>query len=87
MLKTTGRVLKAGQVQWQGSLRLDVHPKAGSGAEVPSDAAAPAKIRIVENQSQFALFEVTCACGKTMFVRCEYSELEESPTSAEVAMS
>ncbi|MDI9433642.1 MAG: hypothetical protein QM570_18160 [Planctomycetota bacterium] len=87
MPRMTGRVLKAGQVQWQGAFQLELHPKAGAGSETPSEAAVPAKIRIVENQSQFALFEVTCACGKTLFVRCEYSEPQESPMSAQAALS
>lgn len=87
MPKTTGHLLKAGTVQWQGSLPLDLNPKVAPNPAAASQATAPAKIRIAENHPQFALVEVTCSCGKTMLVRCEYSESEGSPTPAEIAPS
>lgn len=87
MPKMTRRVLKAGQVQWQGPFRLALDPTAAPSPGASPHASAPAKIRITENHAQFALVEVTCSCGKTTFVRCDYSGPEGSPTPAETEPS
>jgi hypothetical protein len=87
MLRTTGRVLKAREVQWQGALQLDLDPKAAPSPGAVPHTSVPARIRITENHPQFALVEVTCSCGKTMLVRCEYPGLEGSPTPAETGAS
>jgi hypothetical protein len=87
MPKMTRRVLKAREVQWQGSLRLDLDPKAAPGASASPHASAPARIRIAENHAQYALVEVTCSCGKTTFVRCEYAKPDGTPTSAQTVPS
>jgi len=86
MPKLTRRVLKASQVQWHGSFRLDLHPKAApkTGA---SCGAAPTRIRIAENHPHYALVEVTCSCGKTTLVRCEYARPDGAPASAATVAS
>ncbi len=85
MQKLTRRVLKASQVQWQGSFRLDLDPKTVPSPGASPHAAVPARIRIAENHPQFALVEVTCSCGKTTFVRCEYASPEEPASASTVS--
>jgi len=74
MEKAAGRILKSNNVKLEGRFRLD----AGSGVKCPSNernaALAPAQVRIVENQPQFAVVEVTCCCGAKTLVRCEYQD-------------
>ncbi len=86
MPKLTRRVLKASQVQWQGSFRLDLDPKAAPTAGAAC-GAAPTRIRIAENHPQYALVEVTCSCGKTTLVRCEYAQPDGAPASATTVVS
>lgn len=87
MPKMIRRVLKARQVQCQGSFSLDLDPKATPKAGGSPHASAPARIRIAENHPQFALVEVTCSCGKTTFVRCEYAESDGVPVPVDAAPS
>ena len=86
MPKLTRRVLKASQVHWQGSFRLDLHPKAAPTAGAPS-GAAPTRIRSAENHLEYALVEVACSCGKTTLVRCEYARPDGAPASAATVAS
>jgi len=30
------------------------------------------QVRIVENCPQYTIIEITCACGKTSYIRCEH---------------
>ncbi len=82
MPKMTRRVLKASEVQWAGSFRLELNPQAAPDPGASSRGAAPARIRIAENHPQFALVEVTCSCGKTTVVRCEYASQDGASAPA-----
>jgi hypothetical protein len=63
MLKPTRRILKADEVAFRDPFHLDLDPA------VPP--AGPS-VRIAQNHPQYAVIEVTCACGKTTYIRCEY---------------
>jgi hypothetical protein len=72
MLQTTRRILKADEVAFCDPYHLDLDPVAlSAGPETPSAAAGPS-VRIAQNHPQYAIIEVTCPCGKTTYVRCEY---------------
>jgi hypothetical protein len=75
MEKAAGRILKSNNVKLEGQFRLD----AGPGVKCPSNernaALAPAQVRIVENQPEFAVVEVTCCCGAKTLIRCEYPDV------------
>lgn len=66
-------LLKTSEVQFaeplQLSLDLAAPPPTGAA---PADSQ-PARIRIAENHPEYALVEVTCSCGKTTYVRCDYA--------------
>jgi len=66
-------VLKANEVQFADPLRLPLDPTAPLETSVPTPASGPAHIRIVENHPKYALVEVTCSCGTTTQVRCDYA--------------
>ena len=73
MVKTTRRILKADEVALRDPFRLDLAPTAlSAGPEFP--AAAGPSVRIAQSHPQYAIIEVTCPCGRTTSIRCEYSE-------------
>jgi len=73
MGKTTGHILKAGDVKLEGQLHLDLwNVQAGPLKE--KGAAA----RIIENHQEFAVLEVTCSCGRKIYLKCEYGGSEVS---------
>ena len=73
MPKTMRHVLKAGQVQLAGPQQLCLDPGATPQTGGLPATSTPARIRIAENHPEYALVEMTCSCGKTTFVRCDYA--------------
>ncbi|MCL5282332.1 MAG: hypothetical protein M1376_20795 [Planctomycetes bacterium] len=72
MLKTTRRILKANEVAFRDPLHLDLDPVVSTaGTEAPATTAGPS-VRIAQNHPQYAIIEITCPCGKTTYLRCEY---------------
>ncbi len=64
-------ILRGNEVEIEGHYDL--------GAGKPGLATAEAnqfddtdQVRIVENCPQYTIIEITCACGKTSYVRCEH---------------
>jgi len=68
-----GRVLRANQVRFVGSRELHIDPATAPKANGPAEPLAPARVAIVENTPEYALLEITCACGRTTRVRCQYT--------------
>lgn len=87
MLKTTRRILKAHEVAFRDPFHLDLGPAVlPAGDEPPADVAGPS-VRIAQNHPQYAVIEVTCSCGKTTYIRCEYGEAKPSPVQAASAQA
>ncbi len=87
MLKTTRRILKADEVAFRDPFHLDLDPAVlPAGTEAPSARAGPS-VRIAQNHPQYAVIEVTCACGKTTCIRCEYGQAKPSPVPATPAQA
>jgi len=82
-------ILRANTVQFQGPLQLGLEPTCQPTPEsnpepqgsVTRKVPTEAHIRIVENHPDYALAELTCTCGKTTYVRCEYTSGEAPPTT------
>jgi hypothetical protein len=73
MKNTAGRILKESDVKLDGQFTLDiVQTKASSSKEPAADLVEP-QVRIVESQSEFSVIEITCSCGTSMFLRCDYA--------------
>jgi hypothetical protein len=78
MVGAAGKVLKSSEVEVEGKFSLDLGsivppPGQNAGHQTPS-AGAPAKVRVLENQKDFAIMEVTCSCGRKTVIRCDYGE-------------
>ena len=73
MGKAAGRILKGSDVKLEGRFTLDiVQPEPGQTKQ-PGTALVEPQVRIVENQPEFAVIEITCSCGTGMYLRCEYA--------------
>jgi len=67
-----GRILRANQVEFVGPLQLTID-QSGPACTGGPPGAASSRVRMVENTPSYALLEITCSCGKTTQVRCEYA--------------
>lgn len=79
MQKTVGHVLKSNQVQFEGRLQLTL-PSRGDRMANQAPASSDQQVRIVENNSEYVLMEVTCCCGTKTYVKCEYAGTEIQTT-------
>ena len=83
MLETSGRILKKDDVELDGQYQLDLGPgkfETPDPAHIHTPVSEP-QARIVENQPEYAVIEVTCSCGAKVCVRCEYSN-DEMPENS-----
>jgi len=72
-MKTLRRILKADEVAIEGPVQLSIGPCAPSDNHQPLGASAGPSVRIMQNHAEYALLEVTCLCGCTTVVRCDYA--------------
>jgi len=73
MIKTAGRILKSNDVKLEGQFHLDV---AKAGSDIPGQqvaASSTPQVRVVENNPEYAVIEVTCCCGRKMSLKCDYA--------------
>ena len=73
MVKVTSRILKADDVTFEGQFQLDV---TNTGPTVPKGknmASIVPSANIIESNSDFAVIEITCSCGRITRLRCEYA--------------
>jgi hypothetical protein len=82
MPNTTRHVLKGNEVQFAGSVQLHIDPAAAAGPTGSQADSRPAGVRIAENHAKYAVVEVTCSCGRTTYVRCEYAAAHTPPVAA-----
>lgn len=84
MQKTTGRIIKSDQVKLEGRLQLDVpqvQPNLPKGA---TTAPVTQQAHIVESHPEFAVIEIICSCGRSTYLKCEYTESESPAEAAKV---
>lgn len=87
MSKTIRHVLKADEVALDDSFPLSLDPAAAAapGATSRPAPAAPAGpgVRITQSHPDYAVIEVTCPCGRTTSIRCDYAAASPSPVQQE----
>jgi len=90
MRNTACRILKESDVKLNGQFTLDiVQTKTSSSNEPVADSVEP-QVRIAESQAEYSVIEITCSCGTSMFLRCEYAgvkaaEISEQKVEPEMA--
>jgi hypothetical protein len=70
----TGRVLKADEVKIEGTYRLDINRPVKRAANPGTSVSSSPQVRIVENNAEYVVVELTCGCGNKTRVRCEYGQ-------------
>ena len=58
----------------QGCFHLDVGQPSRKPASTGNTISSGPQVRIVENNNEFAVMEITCSCGAKTRVRCEYDD-------------
>ncbi len=69
-------IIKGDDISIEGSFQLDLESQPGQQTVHTQPAASaeqPKQVRIVENNDQFAIIEITCSCGNKMHVKCQYN--------------
>ncbi|MCP4452084.1 MAG: hypothetical protein GY809_11525 [Planctomycetes bacterium] len=72
-MKSAIRVLKAHEVEVSGIYSLATGRPCNQAAEDASGVAGSPQAQIVEQHPQYAVLQITCACGETLQVKCDYS--------------
>jgi hypothetical protein len=73
MVQPTNRILKSEDVEVEGRLHLDLEAAGPSTQRGRNAAVGITNVRILENQIEYAVMEVTCSCGRKTIIRCDYS--------------
>jgi predicted RNA-binding Zn-ribbon protein involved in translation (DUF1610 family) len=74
MIQATSRILKSSDVEVEGRFHLDLSHPVSSAQNSRNAAVGTSKVRILENQNEYAVMEVTCPCGRKTIIRCDYSD-------------
>ena len=72
MEKTAGRILKAEEVNLQGQYHFDAGGTSQNPANASKTVSRAPQVRIVENNPEYAIVEITCSCGVKTQVQCDY---------------
>jgi hypothetical protein len=75
MMQVTSRILKSSDVEVEGRFHLDLGAPPPSAQNSRNAAVGAAKVRILENQNEYAVMEVTCPCSRKTIIRCDYSDV------------
>ncbi len=78
MERTVGHILKENDVKLEGQFHLDAGPIAPQPANKANTTPAAPSVRIVENQPEYVVMEVTCRCGVKTNIRCEYTDAQSA---------
>ena len=73
MRNTSNRILKGSDVNVDGQFTLDVMQIEAGSSKQTSTALVEPQVRIVQSESDFSVIEITCSCGESINVRCEYA--------------
>jgi hypothetical protein len=85
MAGTSGRILKSEDIILDGQYHLDMGRSEKDRDEAPqkNTVSAPTRVCILEDHPEYAVLEVTCACGTQIHLRCEYTHAKGPDTTAE----
>jgi hypothetical protein len=82
MRNASSRILKASDVKVEGKFTLDVLQIQSDSSKQTSTALVEPQVRIVKSESEFSIIEITCSCGETINIKCEYAapKAPQTPT-------
>ena len=73
-MKSAIRVLKADEVEVSGIYSLATGRSSCLAAPDADGVEHSAQAQIIEQHPQYAILAITCACGQTLQVKCDYSQ-------------
>lgn len=74
MRKTTRtKILKESEVKVEGQFTLDVMQTEQNSSKKTSTEQVEPQVRILQSEPEFSVIEITCSCGESMNLRCEYT--------------
>ena len=75
---THAKILKGSEVKVEGKFTLEVAQiEQETPQETSTDLVEP-QVRILQNESEFSVIEITCSCGELLNLRCEYAADKKS---------
>ena len=75
-MQTSGRVLKSEDVALDGRHQITLSTEQVDSSEpalAPAAMGSP-QARIVENQPDYVVIEISCACGTKLRLKCDYAD-------------
>ena len=77
MRKTTrAKILKGSEVKVEGKFTLEVTQVEQETPQETSTGLIEPQVRIVQSESEFSVIEITCSCGESLNLRCEYTAVK-----------
>ena len=73
MAITARRILKSEDVKIEGRFQLATEKLGCSPPQQDNAVSVSPAVRIIEKQSEYAVIEITCSCGRKTTLRCEYT--------------
>ena len=74
MRKTTHtKILKGSEVKVEGKFTLDVTQIEQDSPKNDSMNLVEPQVRVLQSESEFSIIEITCSCGESLNLRCEYA--------------
>ena len=80
-MKIAGRILRGDNIKVEGKFQLGSTLTKTTSQVANNVHSGEPQVRVIENNSEFTIIEVTCSCGTKTSVKCEHvTETAESPT-------
>lgn len=71
------KIIKSGNIELKGQVQLDIEQSSRYSLTNKNTANATPQARIVEKHPDFVVIEITCACGRKVAVRCDYTSASQ----------
>jgi hypothetical protein len=86
MGKEAVHILKGQEVKLEGQVQLELL-RAKPSLMKEEGASSTLRARMIENRPEFATIEITCSCGTTIYLRCEYAAAKTSDGGPDPAIN
>ena len=74
MARTAGNLLKKDNVRLDGQFCLNTGKTHPTSTKNKKMVLSEPQVQIVENNTEFAVIEVTCCCGMKTKIECQYPQ-------------
>jgi hypothetical protein len=70
---THSRIIKASDVKVEGQFVLEIMPIEPKEQKQTSTDLVEPQVRILQSESEYSVIEITCSCGESIHLRCDYT--------------